>query len=113
MRQIIALLNKLWSRCFDTIEGITVYSTSTPGWVLENYIDTKIVTRAHVLNYKSGRKIAYVTIVKYHDLGDITTLTNASIVEICFETQQEFQAFCKENGLRLLSIDKVLVPRKN
>ena len=110
MKQLIALLNKLWSRCFDTIEGITVYSALTPGWVLENYIGTKIVTRAHVLNYKSGRKIAYVTSVKYHDLEDITTLTNTSIVQMCFKTQKEFQAFCKENRLRLSSIDKVLVP---
>ena len=113
MRHLIALLNKLWSRCFDTMEGIAVYSALTPGWVLENYIGTKIVTHVYVLIYKSGRKIAYVTSVKYHDLEDIRTLTNASTAEMRFKTQKEFQAFCKENRLRLSSINKELVPRKN
>ena len=111
MEHLIALLNELWSRCFDTMEGITVYSALTPGWVLENYIDTKIVTHVYVLNYKSGRKITYVTSVEYHDLEDITTLNNASTVKMCFKTQKEFQAFCKEHALTLSSI--VLVPQKN
>ncbi len=95
------------------MEGTTIYSALTPGWVLENYIGTEIVTRAYVLNYKSGRKIAYVTSVKYHDLEDMTTLTKASMVQMCFETQKEFQTFCKENRLRLSSINKVLVSQKN
>lgn len=116
MKEKIALLNKLLLRVrcrmfSDPVEGISVYSASTSGWVLGDHRDTKITGDVYVLSHKSGRKVAYITSIKSRDPGDMTTLTNTNAVRVSFETEQELQAFCKENGLVLSSI--VLAPQRN